>query len=195
MRKLQVVKQQAKYQLRKLSEDITVRQEFKLKLLSRFKSLQISETEDVEDKWRAFEEVLNTSAEETIPKNKPKRKQKWMIESILDMMKERGKVKGKDGSKYKEIDIAIKEKCKEEKEAWWNKQCHEIEKEIYRNPSAAHIKVKELTGKTFCLSSRCLRSKTGTILIGKEDILNRWEVICLKKDEIWYGNRTRTHLS
>jgi len=42
---------------------------------------------------------LNTSAEETRPKIKPKKKQKWMIESIIDIMKERIKMKGKDSSK------------------------------------------------------------------------------------------------
>ena len=74
MRKLQVAKQQAKYQLRKLREDMKVRQKFKLKVSNRFENLQIFETEDIEEEWRAFEEVLNTSAEETI------------TESVLDMM-------------------------------------------------------------------------------------------------------------
>ena len=132
---------------------------------------------------------MNTCAEEMVPKIKPKRKQKWMTESILDMMEEQRKVKRKDASKYKEIDSAIKEKCKEEKEAWWNKPCDEIEKEIYRNPSAARSKVKELTGKTYCSPSGCLKSKTGTTIIGKEEIFNGWEecksalVICFTKIE------------
>jgi len=100
---------------------------------------------------------LYTSAEETIPKIKAKKKQKWMTDFILDMMEERRKVKGKDISKYKELDNAIKAKCKEEKEVWWNQKCDEIEKELYRNPSAAYTKVKELAGKTICSSSECLK--------------------------------------
>ena len=63
------------------------------------------------------------------------------------MMEERRKVKGKDVSKYKELGSAIRQKCREEKEAWWNKQCDEIEKEFYRNPSVAHIKSKGTSRK------------------------------------------------
>ena len=96
MRKLQVAKQQAKYQLRKLCEDISVRKEFQLKVPNRIEKLQIFETEDIEGEWRSFEQVLNISAEETIPKIKPKKKQKWTTDSILDMMEERRTLKGKD---------------------------------------------------------------------------------------------------
>ena len=113
MRKLQVAKQQVKYQLRKIREDISVRKEFQLKVSNRFLKLQIFETEDIEEEWRAFEEVLNISAEETIPKIKLKKKQKWMTDSILDMMEERRKLNGKDAPKYKDLNIAIKEKYKE----------------------------------------------------------------------------------
>ena len=80
---------------------------------------------------------------------------------------------GKDASKCKELDTAIKEKCRWEKLVWWNKECDEIEKEICRNPSAVHSKVKELAWKTHCSSSGCLRSRTGAIIIGREEILSR----------------------
>ncbi|XP_037776954.1 craniofacial development protein 2-like [Penaeus monodon] len=72
--------------------------------------------QEIEEEWRAFEETLYTSVEETIPKIKAKKKQKWMTDFILDMMEERRKVKGKDISKYKELDNTIKAKCKEERE-------------------------------------------------------------------------------
>lgn len=117
-----------------MREDHDVRSEFQLRVSNRFENLQKFESEEIEGEWRAFEEILNKSAEETIPKTKAKKKQKWMTDYILDMMEERRKVKGKDISKYKELDDAIKQKCRDEKEAWWNKQCDEIEKEFYRNP-------------------------------------------------------------
>ena len=91
------------------------------------------------------------------------------------MMEERRKVKGKHVSKYNELDNAIRQKCREQKEAWWNKQCDEIEREFYRNPSVAHIKGKKLAGKIYCSSSGCLKSKIGTMILEKEDILSRWE--------------------
>ena len=98
LRELQVAKQQPSYQLRKLHKDVNVKKEFQLKVLNRFEKLQVFEAEGIEENWGVFEEALSTSAEETIPKVKPKRKQKWMIESIFDMIEERGRVKGKDAS-------------------------------------------------------------------------------------------------
>ena len=35
--------------------------------------------------------------------------------------------------------------------------------------------MKKLAGKTYCSSSGCLKSKIGTIIMGKEGILSRWE--------------------
>ena len=70
-----------------------------------------------------------------------KKKQKWMTDYILDIMEEQRKVKGKDISKYKELGNVINQKWKE-KEAWWNKQCDEIEREFDRNPPVAHTRVK-----------------------------------------------------
>ena len=84
MRKLQVAKQQAKY--RKMHEDISARKKFQLKVSNRFEKLLIVETEGIEEEWRAFEEILNISVEETIPKINPKNKQKLMIDSLHDMM-------------------------------------------------------------------------------------------------------------
>ena len=70
-----------------------------------------------------------------------------MTKSILDVMEEGRKVKGKDASECKELDTAIKEKCRERKVELWKMQCDEIEKEIYRNSPAAHRKVKKLARK------------------------------------------------
>ena len=75
---------------------------------------------------------------------KSKKKQKWSTDVILDLMEERRKIKGKNVFKYKELDNAIKEKCREKKETWWSKQCDKIEKEFYKNPSVARTKVKEI---------------------------------------------------
>ena len=98
-----------------------------------------------------------------------------MSDKILDMMEERRQAKAKDPIKYKKLDKIIRQMCNEAKEKWWNKQCDEIEDQLKRNPSAAHSKVKELTGKSCCSSTGCLKAKDGTILMSKEDILKRWE--------------------
>ena len=84
--KLQKTKQQAKFQLTNLREDHSVRSEFQLKVSERFKKLQTAETEKIKKEWRSLEEILNKSAEETIPITKARKKQKWMTDHILDVM-------------------------------------------------------------------------------------------------------------
>jgi hypothetical protein len=42
------------------------------------------------------------------------------------------------------------------------------------NTKYAHKKIDEVTGKSRCTSSGCIKSKDGTILMEKCDILNRW---------------------
>ena len=78
LRKLQKTKQQAKFQLMTLREDHNFGSEFQLKVSNRFEKLHTFETEEIKEEWRAFGETLNKSAEETIPKTKASKKQKWM---------------------------------------------------------------------------------------------------------------------
>ena len=48
-----------------------------------------------------------------------------MKSEILNLMKERRKLKGRHG--YKDIDTKIKKKCNEAQEVWCNEKCDEIE--------------------------------------------------------------------
>ena len=68
----------------------------------------------------------------------------------------------------------IKKKCSEAKDKWLNQQCLEIENNFNINTKNAHKKINEITGKPRYTSSGCIRSKSGTILIEKNEILNRW---------------------
>ena len=173
LRKLQAPKQVPKYQLDKLLEE-NVRKEFYLNVSNRYEALEDQDT-DLDEEWNTFETIMNEAAEKTIPKKRKKKKQKWMNDEILDMMEQRRQVKVKDPIKYKELDKAIRKMCDETKEDWWNKQCDEIDDQLKRNPSAAYSKVKELTGKSCCSSTGCLKNKDGAIIMDKEDILKRWE--------------------
>ena len=175
LRKLQTMKQQPKLQLKRLREDKEVRKQFQIEVSNRFEVLQRCEENDIEEEWCNFEGVLNESAQAIIPKTSRKKKQKWMTNSILDMMDERRKAKGNDSRKYKELDREINQKCSEAKEVWWTEECELIEKEIYRNPSKAYNKVKELSTKTCCSSSGCLKSKEGRVIMERDAILKRWE--------------------
>ena len=61
-----------------------------------------------------------------------------------------------------------------QKEKWINEQCQEIEQNQHLDNKYMHSKIKELSGKKSCTSTNCIKSKDGTVLMDKEDVLNRW---------------------
>ena len=50
----------------------------------------------------------------------------------------------------------------------------EIEKSKRSDPRTMHKQIKELTGARACSSAGCIKSKEGTIIVEKEEILERW---------------------
>lgn len=55
-----------------------------------------------------------------------------------------------------------------------NEQCREIEINQYKDRKYMQCKIKEISRKKGCPSTNCFKSKEGTMLIEKEDFLNRW---------------------
>ena len=105
-----------------------------------------------------------STAEEVIPKKGKKSKNDWMTQTILNLMKERQKIKARNSQEYKDLDKEIKRRSLEAKETWLDRQCEEI----------AYKKKKELTGNRTCSSSGCIKSKEGTIIVEKQQVLERW---------------------
>ena len=57
---------------------------------------------------------------------------------------------------------------------WLNEQCSEIENNLNVNTKYTYKKINEITRKSTCTSSGCIKSKNGSILMAKSEILNRW---------------------
>jgi len=96
-----------------------------------------------------------------------------MTDHILQLMEQR-RIKISDPFEYKSINKIIRRECAEAKEKWLNQQCLEIENKLNINTRLAHQKINEITGKSRCSSSSCAKAKNGSILMEKQDILNRW---------------------
>ena len=109
-------------------------------------------------KWDSFKEAMTSTASEVIPVKEKKSRN----------MKKRQKIKPRNSREYKDLDKDIKKRCLEAKESWWNRQCQEME------PTPAYKKIKDLTGSKTCSSSGCIKSKEGTILVEKNQVLERW---------------------
>ncbi|CAF4310248.1 unnamed protein product, partial [Rotaria magnacalcarata] len=185
--KLKRIKQpqrNTKLQVHILKSDPDLKEKFRIKVQNRFEALdEITETEIL---WEQMKSSIITSAEEVIPKTQLKKKKRWMNNEILQLMEQR-RLKKSNLQEYKLIDKAIKKKCSEAKEKWLNEQCSEIESKLSVNTKFAHQKINEITGKSKCTSSGCIKSKNGTVLMEKGDILNRWTEYI---EELFDDNRT-----
>ena len=73
LRTLQITKEQARFQTRKLREDLNVRKDFHLKESKRLEKSPVFEAKETEEEWRVFDEVLNTTEERKITKIQSKR--------------------------------------------------------------------------------------------------------------------------
>ena len=148
-----------------------LREKYNISVRNRFSELEKLTT--VEEKWELMKESIVESAREHIPVSKRKEDKKWMKTEILQLMEERRKAKN-DELKYKELDKQVKKRCNEAKEEWINNQCQEIEANACIDSKTMHQKIKDVTGRKASATTGCLRSKDGSILMEKEDILNRW---------------------
>ncbi|GFO19100.1 hypothetical protein PoB_004560500 [Plakobranchus ocellatus] len=100
-------------------------------------------------------------------------------------MEERRKSKNVE-AKYKDLNRNIKTKCNAAKEEWINQQSQEIEQKLNIDSKFMHSIIKDVSGKKIkCSSPGCIKSKDGTMLMEKREILNRWSeyVEDLSKDD------------
>ena len=95
-----------------------------------------------------------------------------MTDSIRKLMEQR-RLKKSNLHEYNLLNKEIKKKYSEAKDKWLNQQCSEIENNFNINTKNIHKKINEITRKPRCTSSGCIRSKSGTILIEENEVLNR----------------------
>ena len=107
---------------------------------------QGSDLEVVERTWQTLKTSTEQAAHKVLPKEDRVKRKFWMTNEILQKGQERKKREGTE--KYKEIDNAIWHMCTEEKEAWWNEKCKEIEElEQKHKTKEMHAKVKEIVNQ------------------------------------------------
>ena len=164
-------KKNPKLQISLLKSDLNIKEKFRIKVQNPFEAL--SEIPETEKMWGELKSLITAAAEEVIPKVQMNKKKKWMTDSIGKLVEQR-RLKKSNLHEYNLLNKEIKKKCSEAKEKWLNLQYSEIENNFNINTKNARKKVNEITGKPRCTSSGCIRSKSGTILIEKNEILDRW---------------------
>ena len=174
LKRLRKPKKNPRFQVHLLKTDTDMQEKFRIMVQNRFEAL--SESNEItrsEILWEQLRSSIMESAEEVIPKAQKNKKKKWMTDDILKLTEQR-RLKKSHPLEYRSINKEIKKKCSEAKEQWLNEQCSEIESKLNVNTRYAHKKINEITGKSTCTSSRCIKSKNGGVLMEKSEILNRW---------------------
>ena len=111
-----------------------------------------------------------TSAVDLSPKKRKMMKQKWMTEEILELKKNKRKMKDRKSLEYRMIGNEIKCQCRIARETWCNRKCEEIE----RNPHEIYKKIDEIRGKRkYCSASGCINGNDISIIMDKDKILER----------------------
>ena len=183
LKKLKKAKSNPKYCMDLLQSDEKLKEQCLVLMQNKYELL--NKITNVEELWSNMKDSLNEVMEKNIPKKATKQHKKWMNQEILDLMEERRKKKNKE-TEYKKLNKKVRNKCNEAKDKWINEQCKEIEQNQNKDSKYMHSKINEVSGnKKKCNSSGCIKSKDGTMLMEKEEILNRWSeyVEDLFKDE------------
>ena len=171
LKKLKMIKREQQLDYCQLQNNQDIKNIYAIEVKNRFSVL---EQEGNNTTWEVFKEALVETAKETIPKKTKQSKNKWMTEEILRMMRRRQAIPQRNSDEYKQLHREIRKKCREAKEEWLKNECAEIEKGKETDSKAMHKRIKDLTGAKTCSSSGCIRSKDGTIITEKDDILERW---------------------
>ena len=116
---------------------------------------------------------ITEATEEEIPKKERKAKQKWMTDDILELMDRRRLAKG-DQQEYERLHKEVRRRCEEAKEWWLNEKCQTIDLLQSRAPNAMYQNIEELVVRKQGVSTGCLKTKNGDIIMDKEKILERW---------------------
>ena len=149
----------------------SLQHQFKTKLQNRYEEL---ESQGNLSAWEKFKQAIIASSVNIIPIKEIRKKQKWMIDEILDLMSERRQAKLTNMSKYNTTDKLIKVTCIKGKEKWLNNKCAEMEAKKNTDSREMHSSIREIIGGYGCTSNGCIKRKNGKIIMEKAQVLERW---------------------
>ena len=118
------------------------RQKFQLELVNRFEGLDLI-TDSVEYHWSVFKDGVTSAAEESIGRRRGTKSEEWLSDDAWRLIGDRKAQKsimisnGDDESKaeYRRRDKLVKQQCKRDKLAWYEKQARDAEGAATKNDS------------------------------------------------------------
>ena len=135
----------------------------------------IDTIDQLEDRYNTFVDILSTLAQTTLPKRKPRAKQKWMTSDILQKM-ERRRLEKSNPDEYNKLYAEIRRECQTAKELMLTAQCEKIEQlGVVHKSNQVHAQIRQPTGRkqSVCVTI-CIEDKHGNIIMEQDKILARW---------------------
>ena len=139
--------------------------------------------------------ALTEPANEMVPKQERRGRQKWMTNRILDKMEEKRLNKETNPQRYEELEFEIKEECDRAKEKWIDDQCEEVEElERQHKIERMHRKIKEVVGKKRLARGNVIKNREGLVVMEIDEVLKRWEEYVKDLFEDNRGEKPRLHI-
>lgn len=132
----------------------------------------------VNEKWGKVRDIVRSSAEECLRKEKIVPRKSWLTKEITDLMLERRKLRNKSDhqsiQEYKRITNKITTKCRECKENDTVKICEKIDEYLQKGQMDKAYNIIRSLSKNHTTKSTTILDETGKLLIDNNDILHRW---------------------
>ena len=112
----------------------------------------------------------------TIPKKKIRKKAKWLVEEVLQIVKRRREAKGKgEMERYTQLNAEFQRIAKRDKKAFLSEQCKEIEENNRMGKTRDVFKKIRDTKGTFHAKMGSINGRNGLDLTEAKDIKKRWQ--------------------
>ena len=153
--------------------DLTVAQQFQLKLENRFSALEVEEV-NVEDAWTNISETITSSLKDVCPKRK-RRKKPWISNNTLALVEERRQaVVENNKPRRNKLNKQISKALIADETAWFNHKASIMEEAaINGNSRVLYDTLRSLTGQRSTVSED-IKDINGSFIVGKAAKLERW---------------------
>ncbi|CAG7733625.1 unnamed protein product, partial [Allacma fusca] len=146
-------------------------------------NIDYTNEEDPNTLWENMKAEIQKKRDLVIKNRKEelKKRQPWMSEETLKLIEERRKVKleGND-NRYKALNRCVQRSCRNDREAYLNRCCEEIQEHADHNESSILFKkIKQIT-RDFKPQSHEITAEDGTVAWDSNKILENWRLYCSK---------------
>ena len=138
---------------------------------------------DINERWIELKRVIHSSAQQQIGRERKKKIRKpWVTKDMISKMDERREWKSKNNEegkvRYRQLNNDLRREVAKAKEAWWNRECDELEELNSKGRSdLVYAKVAKLTWKKKAMIKNVsIEDNAGTTITEPEAVRETWRM-------------------